>query len=129
MCCLTASFKYLKNDLFFSAEVCFEMENGVNNIWIQHDPKLFFSRFLSLPPSCLTQDILVRLEYCAIKMQNFVYMVLLVLFYLFCAGQIVSLKAFCSVPIGKAVLKGEVKKIQNRLENFILRGQVVGMCP
>lgn len=27
MCCLTASFKYLKDDLVFSAEVCFEMEN------------------------------------------------------------------------------------------------------
>lgn len=42
MCCLTASFKYLKHDLVFSAEVCFEMENWVYKVWIQHDPKLFF---------------------------------------------------------------------------------------
>lgn len=42
MCCLTASFKHLKHDLVFSAEVCFEVENGVNKVWIQHDPKLCF---------------------------------------------------------------------------------------
>lgn len=33
------------------------------------------SRFLTLPLSHLMQDILVHLEYCAIKMKNFVYIV------------------------------------------------------
>lgn len=84
-----------------------------------------FSRFLTLL-SHLMKDIIAHLEYCAIKMQNFVYNVYIVLFVLFCvfyARQVIFLKAFCSVPIKKAALEGEVKKYRiGWRTNSILRG-------
>lgn len=100
---------------FFNAEICYEIENWVNKIWIQHDPQLFFkvphpsSFWFNLGYSCAPG----KLSY-----KNAVSFLLL---YLFCARQIAFLKAFCRVPHSKGRAGMWGFKVQNGLKSSILK--------
>lgn len=89
---------------FFIAQICYEIESWVNKIWIQHDPQLFCK-----VPS--PSSFWFNLGYsCAPGKLSYKNAVLFLLFYLFCSRQIALLKAFCMVPVAKAVLACEVSR-------------------